>query len=485
MANDIVLTNLSQSVRPHNKKPRQDEKTLMAKIFRPTTKAKNKKHLSHAKQLPDFTARIEKYDHELKAIAKAKDGRITFITGAMKGEEVKVRPIQYTKNLIHADTIEVLTPSADRVEPPCEHFAKCGGCQLQYISPAMQLAEKQNALDDLIKKKLKLNALPWQPAITGHGEGYRRTARLAVWHETDGAISIGFREQHAKRIIDVNHCLILAPSLTKTVQAFRPVLDTLNVKRHITHLQLFSLVPQDVMVIRTLKAVTEADSSRLSVYAEANNVRVILQTDKTEFVDLASDDKSADFLLSYAIDNMQLQFQPKDFIQINDDVNQQMVAQAIAWLKVEQQDTILDLFSGVGNFTLPLAKRAKEVFAVEGVGDMVRRIKTNADLNKLTNIHAYQADLSEINDRKKPKWLKPIDKLLLDPARDGAMDVVKKIPLLKPNQILYVSCNPATMLRDLEILQSADYHLTKIGLINMFPHTHHVEAMALLEHKKA
>ena len=158
-----------------------------------------------------------------------------------------------------------------------------------------------------------------------------------------------------------------------------------------------------------------------------------------------------------------------------------MVTQALAWLDLKPEDLVLDLFSGVGNFTLPLAKRVKEVMAVEGVNDMVVRLKKNAELNGLNNVSAHQADLSQLEEKRKPKWLKPIDKLLLDPARDGAFAVVKKIPLLAPKQILYVSCNPATMARDVKHLLSADYRLTKIGLLNMFPHTSHVEAMALLE----
>lgn len=457
----------------------------MAKIFRPKSSNKNRKHLSAAKQLPDFVADIEKYDHELKAISQAQDGRITFITGAIKGETVKVRPTHYTQRLIHADTIDVITPSPNRVTPPCAHFGTCGGCQLQYLSNNLQLTEKQQSLDSLFSKRLGLSSLPWQTPIDSTDKGYRRTARLSVWHDKNNQTTIGFRRLNAKHIIDINSCMVLAPNLTKLVQALRPVIAQLTSRTQISHIQLFALDAKDAMIIRILEKPNTNDLKCLQAFATEHNIELVLQTSKTEFLDLQLKDISASFLLSYSVDKLDLQFQPKDFIQVNDDVNRQMVAQAIDWLNVTKQDTILDLFSGVGNFTLPLAKRAKEVFAVEGVNDMVRRIKTNAAHNSLDNVKAYQADLSEIDDKHKPSWLKPIDKLLLDPARDGAMDVVKKIPLLKPKSILYVSCNPATMLRDLEILQSADYHLTKLGLLNMFPHTHHVEAMALLEYKKA
>lgn len=456
----------------------------MAKIFKPNVKAKKRKHQSSAKQLPDFVAEMEKYDHELKAISQAKDGRITFVSGAMQGEQVKIRPTQYTDRLIHGYATEILTSSPLRVPPPCPHFADCGGCQLQYMANDTQLSEKQNALNNLLTKRLKLATLPWQPAINSGDSGYRRAARLAVWHEKSGAITIGFRRQFSKTIVDVNTCHILAPKLTDIVQAFRKLAPNLKQVKHITHLQLFSVV-QTALIIRATKALDLNDISLLRQFGQDHQTRVIVQNDTNQFEDLDKDSNSAEILLSYQVDDMPLEFQPKDFIQINDEVNQKMVAQALSWLAVNEEDRVLDLFSGVGNFTLPLAKRVKEVFAVEGVNDMVKRLKANAVLNDISNIKAYQADLSQIDDKNKPSWLKPIDKLLLDPARDGAMAVVKKIPILKPKQILYVSCNPATMLRDLEILLSADYHLTKLGLLNMFPHTHHVEAMALLEYKKA
>jgi 23S rRNA (uracil1939-C5)-methyltransferase len=158
-----------------------------------------------------------------------------------------------------------------------------------------------------------------------------------------------------------------------------------------------------------------------------------------------------------------------------------MVAQALEWLAPNKDDVVLDLFSGVGNFTLPLALKSKQVFAVEGVNNMVLRLQKNAELNQIDNISAHQADLSKLALKYKPKWLKPIDKLLLDPARDGAFDVVQKIPLLAPKKILYVSCNPSTMVRDIKELQQSGYKLSKLGLLNMFPHTAHIEAMALLE----
>jgi 23S rRNA (uracil1939-C5)-methyltransferase len=158
-----------------------------------------------------------------------------------------------------------------------------------------------------------------------------------------------------------------------------------------------------------------------------------------------------------------------------------MVEQALDWLELGPSDTVLDLFCGIGNFTLPLAQRVREVIAVEGVSTMVERLRHNAEINKLDNIQGFQADLSQIEPKKKPKWLTKVDKLLLDPARDGAFDVVKKIPLFAPKQILYVSCNPATMMRDLKELLNSGYRINKIGLINMFPHTSHVEAMALLD----
>ena len=435
--------------------------------------------------MADFSGCVQHYDHEGKGIIRTESGHVAFIPGVMTGERVKVRPKTYTDRVIHGTALNIECQSDRRIEAKCQHFGDCGGCQLQYMSGEHQIEIKLDALDRLLKTQLKLDSIPWQAPICGPDWGYRRTARLAVWFDAKQQLSIGFRQTGSKHIVDINECPVLSPELVVHVLALKPVLSGLNAKQSITHVQVFQLERQSHLILRTLGHLPPEDKVKLSEFSQTQGCQIILEHDKQDFEPLSSSEKQTntkdEFLLGYHLDQLKFQFQPQNFIQINDAVNQQMVTQALAWLDLKPEDLVLDLFSGVGNFTLPLAKRVKEVMAVEGVNDMVVRLKKNAELNGLNNVSAHQADLSQLEEKRKPKWLKPIDKLLLDPARDGAFAVVKKIPLLAPKQILYVSCNPATMARDVKHLLSADYRLTKIGLLNMFPHTSHVEAMALLE----
>ena len=457
----------------------------MAKIFKPQTKVKQRKHKSTARQMADFTGVVQHYDHEGKGIIRTEQGHIAFVPGVMAGERVRVRPKTYTDKIIHGSALNILEPSSERIQAKCGHFGTCGGCQLQYMSSAQQVAIKQEALDTLFKKQLSLADIPWQPTLSGADWGYRRTARLAIWFDKADMLTLGFRQPGSKQIVDIEACPILAEKLMPKVLAIKPVLLTLSHNRKITHIQVFQLEHQSYMILRTLGQISQEDKNQLQVFARSHQCSLLLEYDKHQFESLwpqqATETEHNPAILNYQLDDLTFEFQPQNFIQINQSVNEQMVQQALDWLALKPEDRVLDLFSGVGNFTLPLAKRVKEVMAVEGVNDMVTRLKQNAILNGLENVTAHQADLSQLEEKRKPKWLKPIDKLLLDPARDGAFAVVKKIPLLAPKQILYVSCNPATMARDLKHLLSADYRLTKIGLLNMFPHTSHVEAMALLE----
>lgn len=458
----------------------------MAKIFKATTQSRNRKHKSTAKQLADFTGTITGYDHRAKGIIRAEHGRIAFVTGAMKGETIKVRPNTYTDKVIEGDCLELIEPSAKRIDPKCQYFGQCGGCQLQYMEDSEQVSAKQQALDSLIQRQLRLDNIAWQAPVQGDAWNYRRTARLVTWFNKDKSVTLGFRQAKSKQIVDVEHCSILVESLSNLIPAIKATLESLSNGKAISHVQLYHLPDADTVILRQTAQLDAADIKALTDFAVAQKVHLILEADDKKFEQLyhPAQDASSEFdALYYTYNKYRYQFNPNNFIQINQTVNEKMIDQAMDWLDLQASDTVLDLFSGVGNFTLPLAEKAELVFAVEGVNDMVKQIKKNADANHISNIKAYQADLSKLAEKSKPQWLKPIDKLLLDPARDGAYEVVKKIPLLRPKKILYVSCNPATMVRDLKVLQDADYALTKIGLLNMFPQTSHVEAMALLELK--
>ena len=460
--------------------------SLMAKIFKATTQSRNRKHKSTAKQLADFTGTVTGYDHRAKGIIRTEQGRIAFVNGAMLGETIKVRPSTYTDKVIEGDSLQLINASPERIDAKCEHFGVCGGCQLQYMEDKGQVSAKQQALGSLIQRQMKISQVPWHNAIEGDSWRYRRTARLVTWVNKDKSVSLGFRQAKSKQIVDIDDCPILAESLSKLISPIRAVLTNLNNAKSISHVQLYHLPESDTVILRQTSDIAETDKSALLEFAKNNQVQLLLEHDNKQFeqVYTPSQSENTEFdALYYTYNKYRYQFNPNNFIQINQNVNAKMIDQALEWLDLKETDTVLDLFSGVGNFTLPLADKSELVFAVEGVNDMVKQIKKNAEANNISNVKAYQADLSKLEEKSKPQWLKPIDKLLLDPARDGAHEVVKKIPLLRPTKILYVSCNPATMVRDLKVLQDAEYTLTKIGLLNMFPQTSHVEAMALLELK--
>lgn len=453
----------------------------MAKFFKPTKQLKSRKHASAAKQLSHFVGVVEKYDLNLKAIVSNPHNKVAFVSGLLKGEKAKIKPTSYTDKVLQGDIVEIIEPSAQRIKPNCPHFGTCGGCQLQYLSNDNQVVEKQAALKQLLEMQLGPLQAEWQEPINSLPWGYRRTARLALWWTTKSKLTLGFRESKSKHIVNIDSCPILTPNLEKIALTIKPTLLKLENGRHLTHLQLFDLNSYQCVILRATDVLSLADQKELIAFAEGLNVHLLIEYNDNRFDVLRSHKDANQAQLHYNTDNLKFEFSAKDFIQVNQSVNDKMIQQAMTWLNPSENDVILDLFSGVGNFTLPLAKRCKQVIGVEGVNDMVNQLKHNAKLNGLNNIEAYQADLSVFDEKRPPQWLKPIDKLLLDPARDGALAVMHTIPKIKPKQILYISCNPATMVRDLKVLIAAEYQLKKVGILNMFPNTAHMEAMVLLE----
>ena len=453
----------------------------MAKFFKPTKQLKSRKHASAGKQLAQFNGVAEKYDLSLKSIVSNPHSKVAFVPGLLTGETAKIKPLTYTDKVLQGQIIEIIEESEKRIAPECEHFGTCGGCQLQYLANEDQVTEKENVLKQLMEKQLGSIEGVWQPAITSESWGYRRAARLALWWTGKKKLTLGFRESKSKHIVDINSCAILAPTLEKIALTIKPTLLELETGQNLTHIQLFDLDDYQCAILRATEVLSLADQQRLIDFAVGLNVHLIVEYSDSRYDVLHQHSAANGEQLHYSTDNVKFEFSPKDFIQVNKAVNDQMVQQAMDWLKPTANDTVLDLFSGVGNFTLPLAKRSKQVIGVEGVSNMVKQLKHNAQLNDLTNVEAYQADLSVFDEKRPPTWLKPIDKLLLDPARDGALAVMQTIPKIKPKQILYISCNPTTMVRDLKILLAADYQLKKAGILNMFPNTAHMEAMVLLE----
>lgn len=420
-----------------------------------------------------FTFHIDGSDYEVHGISKHEQ-KIAFVSAALPGEKVQAKVLEDKAGFLKASTVKVLQASALRIAPPCIYATSCGGCQLQHISAADQRELKQQGIDNLIRHQTGLTSLPWQPMLTANDSGYRRRARIGIWYDKkQRRLSVGFRQSADKQIVAVDHCMVLSPMLAPVFKVLNQVLSQLKDPTAITHAEVLEADGSAFVILRHIKALTGAEQQ---LFIDAWPEAVWLGEAEPGIFNYWQQPVVPQYQL--AEQQLSLQFAPDDFIQVNAALNQQMVTQAVNWLNISANDTVLDLYSGIGNFTLALAQRAKTVRAVEGVAKMVQQLATNAKLNGLSNVDAYQADLHL--SWPKAQWNKPVyTKVLLDPARAGAQGATEQIAKLKPAQILYVSCNAATFARDARVLLQNGYKLDKICGVDIFAHTSHLELMAL------
>ncbi|MDR6981510.1 23S rRNA (uracil1939-C5)-methyltransferase [Rheinheimera pacifica] len=420
-----------------------------------------------------FTFHIDDSDYEVHGISKHEQ-KIAFVSAALPGEKVQARVLEDKAGFLKASTVKVLQASALRITPPCRFAVQCGGCQLQHISITHQRELKQQGIDKLIRHQTGLVNLPWQPMLTAADSGYRRRARIGIWYDKkQRRLSVGFRQSADKQIVAVDNCMVLSPMLAPVFNVLNQVLSQLKDPAVVTHAEVLEADGNAFVILRHIKALTDAEQQLfINAWPEA----VWLGEAEPGVFSYWQQPAVPQYQLTEQ--QLSLQFAPDDFIQVNAALNQQMVTQALNWLNISANDTVLDLYSGIGNFTLALAQRAKTVRAVEGVAKMVQQLATNAKLNGLSNVEAYQADLHLA--WPKAQWNRPVyNKVLLDPARAGAQGATEQIVKLKPAQILYVSCNAATFARDARVLLQGGYKLDKIGGVDMFAHTSHLELMAL------
>lgn len=404
------------------------------------------------------------------------DGRTWFVEGALPGEEVEARVTGARSQVVEARSERVLVASGQRRPEPCPHARVCGGCTLQHLPAADQLELKQRSLAEQLSRLAGIAPQAWAPPLSGPEFGYRRRARLAVrWDAKVRRLEVGFRASASQDIVSIRECHVLVQPLQTLLPALLAVLHALDKPQAIGHLELFSGTAEAVLVRHTV-ALAEADLQRLSSFAQAQGVQLWLQGDGVpQPLDPA-------YRLGYRMPawDLELAWRPGDFVQVNAPVNEAMVAQALQWLAPQTGERVLDLFCGLGNFSLPLARSGAEVVAVEGGSEMTERARTNAAHNGLVNAHFYQADLSK--PLAEAQWAKGgFAAVLLDPPRDGALEMVRQIATLGATRVVYVSCNPATLARDAAQLARQGYRLERAGVLDMFPQTAHVEAMALFE----
>jgi 23S rRNA (uracil1939-C5)-methyltransferase len=429
---------------------------------------------------------VESLDYEGRGIAHA-NGKVIFIEGALTGERVTYSSYRKKTSFEIAQLGQVIKPTFMRVQPKCKHFGVCGGCSMQHMESSAQVAAKQRILEDNLWHISKVKARVILPPIYGQPWGYRQRARLSVRHVLKkGKTLVGFREKRGGYVADMQHCEILTPKIAKLLPLLGQLNESFTTRDALPQIEVAVGEHVDVLVLRILQALSPADEEAIKQFADTYAVQFWLQTKGPEtavpFYPLDAPP------LTYSLPEfgITMPFAPTEFTQVNADMNRVMVSRAICLLNPQPNERIADLFCGLGNFTLPIARSGAQVVGIEGSTALVQRAEQNAAFNDLTDNTQFSVmNLFEIDEATLAQ-LGHFDKMLIDPPRDGAFELVKALGKDAPSRIVYVSCNPATLARDAEILvHQKGYVLKAAGVMNMFPHTSHVESIALFEKTQA
>jgi len=404
------------------------------------------------------------------------NGKTLFVQGALPGEQVEVDISEDKRQFSRGTVKRILTASPQRVQPRCPHYSRCGGCQQQHVPVELQQQSKAKALERMLSKESGF-AVTVNDIITGQPWGYRRRARLSLnFHVKTQTLQMGFREQASSELVNITQCPILVPELNALIQPLHTLLESLQAVRRLGHVELVLADNGPLLVLRHLDVLSPSDRQKLEQFSHQHQLSLFLAADSESLEQV-----NGEMPVCHSA-SLKLTFSPRDFIQVNDDVNQKMVAQALSWLALKPQDRVLDLFCGMGNFTLPLGKIAENVVGVEGVAALVSKAAYNAAMNNLNNVAFYQHNLEE--DVTSQPWAgEGFNKVLLDPARAGAAGVMEHIVKLAPELVVYVSCNPTTLARDSQVLLRSGYQLERVTMLDMFPHTGHLESMVLFSRK--
>ncbi|MFC0323382.1 23S rRNA (uracil(1939)-C(5))-methyltransferase RlmD [Gallibacterium melopsittaci] len=426
------------------------------------TTVKRKKHI----------ATIEALDYQGLGIAKL-NGKTWFIENALPDENVQFEIKEEKRQYGIGKAVNWQNRSSLRQDPSCPWYAQCGGCQMQHIHIDTQRTAKQEAL---LRQLHKIAPdLQIEPMIADSEWAYRRRARISLdFSRERKRIQLGFRQQQSNQLVEIDHCAVLLPQLSQLLSPLRQLFQQWQQPKQLGHIELVAADNGVAMLLRHLGELSAQDMAQLTAFAEEYEVMLFISTTENEVTAKTTQ------LPYYKLGEIKLYFDVRDFIQVNPTINQHMVATALEWLELTAADRVLDLFCGMGNFSLPLAKRAAYVVGIEGVTEMVAKATANAVQNGMQNVSFYQTDLATSFADK--AWAKEkFNKVLLDPPRAGALFALDHIIELQPEKILYVSCNPATLVRDATILVENGYRLVKSAMIDMFPQTGHLESISLFE----
>jgi len=425
---------------------------------------------------------IDSLSHEGRGVGRI-DGKTVFVDGALPGEEVEMLYTYQRGKFDEGRVNQVISASPDRVEAPCQHYSVCGGCSMQHLSNDAQISHKGDILKEQLAHFAETQPEEWLAPLQADLLGYRRKARLGVrWVFKKEKTLVGFREKYSNFLADIDSCPVLINKVSDLLLPMGELISQMDSRQHIPQIEVASGDEQIAFIVRHLKPLSEKDRVLWIEFAQKQQVAIYLQPKGPTTVHRIWPVEEQAAQLSYRLADFDVELlqQPLDFSQVNASINQKMVPLAIDLLDVQPEDNVLDLFCGLGNFTIPLATKAKTVVGVEGVQEMVERGAENAKHNNLDNVEFHQADLT--TDLTNKVWnQRKYNKILIDPARSGALEVIENIVKFGADKIVYVSCNVATLARDTGELVKSGYKLKKAGVMDMFPHTTHVESIALFE----
>ena len=438
------------------------------------------RHRNRNRSPVEFVAEIVGLSHDGRGVARV-DGKAVFVTGALLGETVSAQITNRTRHFDEARMLQVQVASPDRVTSRCAHFGQCAGCVLQHLAEPMQIAAKQEVLFDNLQRIGHVQPATVLEPLRDAAWGYRRKGRLSVRYvDKKERTVVGFREDNPRFVADLHECHTVIPAIGERLPALSALLDTLDGKRCIPQIEFIAGDDTVALVFRHLEPLNVEDQERLRAFAQQHALAVLLQPGGVDSVQPLWPEQVA---LSYAIPgyDLRIAFRPLDFIQVNAGLNLKMIDRALEWLAPQRNERILDLFAGLGNFTLPLARKAGTVVGVEGDAGLVARARDNARQNGIDNAEFHAADLAR--DLAAEPWMHTgFDKLLLDPPRAGAAQVLAQLPLKGIARIVYVSCHPGSLARDAGFLvRERGFALTAAGAMDMFPHTAHVESIAVFD----
>lgn len=442
-----------------------------------------KKNNIHPSEAPlSSVVTIESLDHEGRGVAHF-EGKTLFIEGALPFERVNYTSFRVKPSFENAVAVKITNPSFVRTTPKCPYFGVCGGCSMQHVDANAQVAVKQRVLEDNLWHIGKVKADTILPPLYGQTWGYRHRARISVKSVLKkGCVLVGFHEKRSSFIADMQSCAVLPPKISALLPKLRVLVAKLSILDRLPQIELASGSRVDVLVLRIMDPLTPEDEAHLKQFADAENIQFWLQT--------KGPDTAAPFYpldappLSYELPefNISMPYRPTEFTQVNPNLNRMMVQRAIQLLDPQPDERIADMFCGLGNFTLPIARRGAQVLGMEGAQGLVSRAIENAVHNQLAERVQFQvANLFDLTPESLAE-LGHFDKMLIDPPRDGALALVQSFGENTPRRLVYVSCSPATLARDAGILvHEKGYRLVAAGMMNMFPHTAHVESIAVFE----